>query len=154
MWFALLALLIVVPIVEITVIIAVGSQLGVLPTVLLLLASAILGTWLVRREGSRAWRAFRTALGESRPPTSEAVDGVLVFAGGLLMMLPGFVTDLIGLVVVLPIARPFLRRMVMIELAKRLPPGIVGPVPVRARRSRSRRGRRSTVEGELLPPEH
>jgi UPF0716 protein FxsA len=132
---AILLLLIVVPIVEISVIVAVGQQLGVVPTVLLLVGSAVLGSWLLRREGARAWQAFRAALGAGRPPAAEAVDGVLVLIGGLLMLLPGFVTDVVGLLLVLPPTRRLLRGFVLLQLASRLPAGVLGPVRVRARRA-------------------
>ena len=130
----ILLLLIVVPIVEISVIVAVGQQLGVVPTILLLLGSAALGSWLLRREGARAWRSFREALGAGRPPAAEAVDGVLVVVGGLLMMLPGFVTDVVGLLLVLPPTRRLVRGLVLQRLARRLPVGLVGPLRVRSKR--------------------
>jgi UPF0716 protein FxsA len=133
----LLFLLVVVPIVEISVIVAVGQQIGAVPTVLLLLASAVVGTWLLRREGAKAWRAFRVALDERRPPAAEVVDGVLVLAGGLLMMLPGFVTDVLGLLLVLPPTRRIFRGVALVQLAGRLPAGVLGPLYVRSRRQRS-----------------
>jgi UPF0716 protein FxsA len=126
--------LIVGSIAEIAVLVAVGQQIGVLPTILLLIGSAALGSWLLRREGTKAWRAFRSALSSGRPPAAEVVDGVLILVGGLAMMLPGFVSDVLGLILVLPPTRRLIRSVVLLQLASRLPAGLIGPVTVRSRR--------------------
>ena len=141
--------LIVVPIAEISLIVAVGHQIGALPTVALLLASALAGSWLLRREGRRAWREVRAAAGSGRPPAMEAVSGALVLAGGLLMMLPGFATDLIGLLLILPPVRRVVARLVLARFARSLPPdvasGLLGPARVRARRGAGEPGPASPV---------
>lgn len=127
--------LIVASIAEIWVIVQVGQAIGAPATLLLLLASALLGGWLLRREGAKTWRAFTSALTERRPPAVEAVDGVLVLIGGLLMMLPGFVSDVVGLLLVLPPTRRLVRGAVLLRLASRLPAGVLGPLRVRSRRT-------------------
>lgn len=114
----LLVLLITVPIIEISVIVFVGQQIGPVPTVLLLLGSAIIGTWLLRREGAKALRALREAQQAGRTPALEAVEGVLVLLGGLMMMMPGFVTDLLGLLLVLPLTRRFSARIALGRIAR------------------------------------
>jgi UPF0716 protein FxsA len=128
--------IIVMSVVEIAVIVAVGQQIGALATIALLVATALLGGWLLRREGARTWRAFRAALDERRPPAAEVVDGVLVLVGGLLMVLPGFVSDVAGLLLVLPPTRRLVRSLVLLQLASRLPAGVLGPLHVRSRRTR------------------
>ena len=101
---------IVVPLVELWVIVEVGGLLGFWPTLVLLLADSIVGAVLVRREGSRAWRRFREALGEGRIPDDEILQGALLLFGGALLLTPGFVTDVVGLALVLPVTRaPFAR---------------------------------------------
>ncbi|MDX6217310.1 MAG: protein FxsA [Frankiales bacterium] len=147
----LLLLFVVVPIVEIYVIVQVGSAIGVLPTIVLLIADAVIGTWLVRREGRKAWRALQQAITEHRVPTREVTDGALVVVGGALMLAPGFVTDAVGLLCVLPPSRAVLRRLVSSWVARRLLGG-GGVVP----KDRSRRRRGDVIEGEVLdeqPPE-
>jgi UPF0716 protein FxsA len=106
----LLLLFVVVPVVEIWVIVQVGQAIGVVPTLLLLLADAVVGTWLFRREGRRAWAALREAIAAGRVPAKEVADGALVVVGGAFLLSPGFVTDVVGLLCVLPPTRAFLRR--------------------------------------------
>jgi UPF0716 protein FxsA len=109
----LLLLFLVMPVVELYVVLQVGHAIGVLPTVGLLVLDSILGAWLVRREGAKAWAAFRRALDERRVPARETADGALVILGGALLLTPGFVTDVFGLLCVLPPTRALVRRFVL-----------------------------------------
>ena len=102
---ALLLLLIVVPIAEIALIIQVGEWIGVWWTIALLLADAVLGSLLLRTQGRAVWRRFSAAVSEGRIPHREVLDGVLVIFGGALMLAPGFITDLMGLALLLPPVR-------------------------------------------------
>ena len=107
----LVALFIVVPIVELYVIIQVGQWIGVVPTLLLLLADAVLGSLLLRHQGRGAWRRFNAALAERRFPAREVADGVMIAVGGTLLLTPGFVTDIFGLLLLIPPSRALVRRM-------------------------------------------
>jgi UPF0716 protein FxsA len=106
----LLALFVVVPLAELWVLIQVGQTIGALPTIAILLADAVLGTWLFRVQGRKAWQAFRQALVERRLPAAEVADGALVVLGGALLLTPGFLTDVVGLLCLLPPTRVLLRR--------------------------------------------
>ncbi|HEX8511450.1 MAG TPA: FxsA family protein [Propionibacteriaceae bacterium] len=112
---ALTALLVValvaVPILEVWLLIQVGQWLGVLPTIAILVAEAVLGAWLMRREGTRAYSALTSAFRTGRMPTRELADAALVLVGGVLLMLPGFATDVIGFFCLLPLTRPVARRL-------------------------------------------
>jgi UPF0716 protein FxsA len=103
--FLLILLFIVVPIVEIYVIIQVGQAIGALPTIALLIADSILGAWLWRSQGRRVWNAFNQALAAGRMPHREILDGVMVIFGGALLLTPGFVTDIFGLLLLIPPTR-------------------------------------------------
>jgi UPF0716 protein FxsA len=116
----LLAAFIVVPIVEIYVLIQVGQVIGPWWTILLLIADSILGTWLIRREGGRAWQALRSALDSGRMPAKELADGALILIGGTLMLTPGFVTDAFGILLILPVTRPLFRRLLTGVVTRRL----------------------------------
>ncbi|HYT10898.1 MAG TPA: FxsA family protein [Mycobacteriales bacterium] len=96
--------------VEVATVALVSSWIGLGWTLLLLLLTSLVGGWLVRREGGRAWRAFSAAVAEGRPPGREALDGVLILLGGLLVLLPGFVSDVLGLLCLLPPTRRLLGR--------------------------------------------
>ena len=117
---ALLLAFVVVPLVEIYVIIKIGQVIGPWWTILLLIADSVLGSWLVKREGGRAWKALRTALNEGRMPARELADGMLILIGGLLMLTPGFVLDIVGALCILPFTRPIGRRVLSGFISRRL----------------------------------
>ncbi len=89
-------LLLLVPILEIAAIIAVGKVIGGWQTLVLLVLESLLGAWLVRREGARAWAALTTALNTGRMPSRQLADAALVLVGGTLLLTPGFLTDIVG----------------------------------------------------------
>jgi UPF0716 protein FxsA len=140
---------------EVAVVAVVSSWIGFGWTLLLLLGTTLLGGWLVRREGARAWRSFSAAVAEGRPPGRAALDGVLILIGGLLVLLPGFVSDLLGLLCLLPPTRRLLgralvgwaltrgRATVVRVRATRGPAGAPPPWPPGAGR---------VIEGEIEPP--
>lgn len=111
MLFVLLASIICVPIAEIYLIVRVGGLIGLWPTVLLLLASSVAGALLLRHQGRAAMDAFRSALDQGRIPAREAFDGALVIFGGALLLTPGFLTDLLGLLLLLPPTRDLFRAL-------------------------------------------
>jgi UPF0716 protein FxsA len=106
----LVLLFIVVPLVELYVIIQVGGWIGALPTIGLLLLDGILGAVLLRAQGRAVWRRFNQALAEGRVPHRETFDGVMVIFGGALLLTPGFITDIVGLVLLIPPTRALIRR--------------------------------------------
>lgn len=125
-WGLVFLALLLVPIAEIYVLIQVGQVIGVWWTILLLIADSILGTWLLRREGGRAWTALRVALAEGRMPAKELADGILIVIGGTLMISPGFVTDAFGILAILPLTRPLGRKALAGFITRRLDLGVVG----------------------------
>lgn len=125
----LVVLFVVLPLVELYFLIQVGQVIGAWWTIALLVADSILGAWLVKREGRRAWAALREALGSGRMPHRELADGALVLIGGTLLMTPGFVSDVLGVALVLPLTRPLFRRVLARVVAARLVTGVVGPGP-------------------------
>lgn len=106
----LVVLFLVMPVLEIYVIIQVGQEIGAAPTVALLVFESALGAWLVKREGRRAWNALRSAIGTGRLPSGELADAALVLVGGTLLITPGFITDVFGFFLILPMTRPLARK--------------------------------------------
>jgi UPF0716 protein FxsA len=103
---------VVVLLVELVVILQIGQVIGTWPTVALLVADSVLGAWLLKREGRRAWHQFRAALDEMRWPGDEVAQGAMVIVGGTLLLTPGFVTDVVGFLLLLPPSRRMLSRLV------------------------------------------
>jgi UPF0716 protein FxsA len=128
----LVAIFIVIPIVEIYVIIQIGSLIGVWTTVALLIADAVLGSMLLRHQGRGAWRRFNEALAERRFPGREVADGLLIAIGGTLLLTPGFVTDIFGAILLVPPTRAIVRRLMRGYVSRRFvvvggPIGSTGP---------------------------
>jgi UPF0716 protein FxsA len=128
----LVFLFIAVPIAELYVIIKVGGWIGILPTLALLVADALLGSLLLRHQGRAAWRRFNAAIAERRFPGREAADGVMVAVGGTLLLTPGFITDIAGLLLLLPPSRALIRGGLFRYLRRRVvivggPAGTGGP---------------------------
>ncbi|MGH3621006.1 MAG: FxsA family protein [Sciscionella sp.] len=110
-------------IVEVAAVVAVASAVGVLWTIVLLLAGAFLGSWLARREGRRAMQALIRTAQAGGSPHREVSDGMLIALGGVLILIPGFVSDLLGLLFLLPPTRSLMRRVVGRSMSRR---GAVG----------------------------
>ena len=109
--FWLVLIFIVVPLAELYVIIQVGNAIGAVPTILILLFDALLGSFLLRHQGRAAWVRFNRALSENRVPHKEVIDGVLVIFGGALLLTPGFITDVFGLIFLIPPTRAMVRAL-------------------------------------------
>jgi len=116
----LVVLLVAIPVCEIWLLIKVGQQLGLLPTVLILVAQAIIGVLLMRHEGSRAWKALNDAFTQGKVPTGELADAALILVGGVLLMLPGFLTDILGFLFLLRWTRPVARKIIAFFVARRI----------------------------------
>jgi UPF0716 protein FxsA len=131
----LVLLFIAVPIAELAIIIQVGELLGVWWTIALLVIDSILGSLLMRAQGRAAWRRFTVAVQSGRPPAREVADGVLIIFGGALLLTPGFISDVAGLLFLLPPTRALIRRLflrrAMAQIAASMAAG--GPVPPRTR---------------------
>jgi UPF0716 protein FxsA len=140
---------IVVPIAELAIIIAIGGQIGWLWTVVLLLADAVLGSLLVRWQGRAAWRRFTEAMQAGRPPARETIDGALVLLGGAFLLTPGFISDLLGVMLLLPPSRAVVRKVLARRLVARMTVSMMRPVDG----TRTRPGQDFDVEGTAVDVE-
>jgi UPF0716 protein FxsA len=123
----LLALFIVVPLAELYVILKVGDAIGPLWTILLLAADSVVGSLLLRSQGRAVWRRFNDALRNGRMPHREVQDGVLVIFGGAFLITPGFLTDVVGLLMLLPPTRALIRRLGMRLVRRRVELRVAAP---------------------------
>lgn len=127
--FALLMFLlfIAVPVIELWLILQIGELIGVWPTIALLLIDSVVGAWLVKSQGGAVWARFREVAGAGGVPANEAVDGFLVILGGTLLLVPGFLSDIAGLVFILPPSRKLLRGRMVGFVKRRTRFTVVGP---------------------------
>jgi UPF0716 protein FxsA len=123
---AILALLfLAVPFVEIYVILQVGHVVGLLPTLALLIVISTAGAALVKREGLGVWRRAQERMEMGEVPGRELVDGVLVLVAGALLFTPGFVTDALGILLLLPPVRAGVRAIATRRLTYRVTDGVI-----------------------------
>jgi UPF0716 protein FxsA len=106
----LIVLFIIIPLAELYVIYQVGDAIGILPTLALLVLDSLLGAWLLRSQGRATWSRFQATMQSGRIPHREVFDGVLVIFGGAFLITPGFLTDIVGVFLLLPPTRAVLRR--------------------------------------------
>lgn len=109
MW--LFVIFVAVPAAELLLILEVGERLGLLPTLGLILFTALAGVTMARAEGLAVVQRIQQALREGRMPAGELVDGMLILMAAALLLTPGFLTDALGLLVLFPLSRPLFRRL-------------------------------------------
>jgi UPF0716 protein FxsA len=119
----LIALLIAVPVAEIYVIVQVAHGIGVLNTFALLIIISVLGAWLVKVQGLSVFVRTQQQLAAGRMPTNELVDGAILLFAGALMLAPGFLTDVAGILLIIPPTRALVRRLILRSYRKRLADG-------------------------------
>ena len=118
---ALIAVFLVVPFIELYVILeVVGPALGAPLTILLLAIDSVIGALLFKSQGRTVWRRFNRTMAEGRMPHREVVDGVLVIFGGAFLITPGFISDIAGVVLLLPPTRAVVRRLLIRRLGRRV----------------------------------
>jgi UPF0716 protein FxsA len=162
----LFVLLLLIPIAELYVIVQVAEGIGVVQTLVLLIVVSVVGTYLLRTQGAQTWNRLRETLDRGEMPAREITDGFLILLGGALLLTPGFLTDIVGLALVLPpsraLVRGWARRLLFAGIAKRYPTSAATIYTARVIRDRRREkgpagdsngpsSRRSS--GELPPPE-
>lgn len=104
--------LIFLPVLELLIFIRVGSSIGLFATLLLMFAMTILGGFLVRQQGALAFQRFKTALRNGQAPNQELGEGIAVLMGGILLLIPGFFTDILGFLCLIPATRPWMVKTV------------------------------------------
>ena len=121
-----LILFLVVPVAEIYLLITVGAIIGAIPTILLILATAIIGAGLLRQQGLSTLARFQNNLSTGTLPAQEMIEGILLAVGGALLMTPGFVTDTIGFLCLIPFTRQALAHYIMKRSAGTMQAGVTG----------------------------
>jgi UPF0716 protein FxsA len=109
-----------VPLAEIYVLLQVGHAIGVLDTLALLILISVVGAWLAKREGIGVLRRIQRSIEAGRVPGTELIDGFLILMGAALMLTPGFLTDVVAILLLLPPIRAVLRRQLRRAFARRI----------------------------------
>ena len=126
MFFRLLAAFICVPLVEFMLLMRLSLATNLLTTIVIVVGTGILGSWLARREGIVAWTRFQQALGEGRAPSREIQDGLMIVFAAALLLTPGLLTDAFGFLLLSPPGRALIRKYVLGRYLKGLNVNVVG----------------------------
>lgn len=121
--FWILITLIILTVIEISVFIWIGGMLGVFPVILLILSTGILGIAFVRFQGFEAWRKLQMSLANGEPPGDNILSIICVIIGGVLLLIPGFVTDVVGFFLVLPWTRKPFKALILYFIMKKMAKG-------------------------------
>ena len=110
MFVRLLILFTVVPLVELALLIKLGNLIGLWPTIFIVIATGVLGAALARSQGTRAVGAIRAELAQGRAPTESLINGLLILVGGVVLLTPGLLTDLLGFSLLIPFTRNWFKK--------------------------------------------
>ncbi|WNR43349.1 FxsA family protein [Paenibacillus roseipurpureus] len=119
----MLAIFILVPAIEITVLIMLGHLVGGWLTFLFIIASGVLGAYFAKREGQKVLAYAKFELSQGQLPAGQLLDGICIFLGGLLLITPGFVTDIFGFMLVFPYTRPIFKMLLLALIRKQIGKG-------------------------------
>lgn len=145
----LVALLIAVPIAELWAIVQVAQTVGIPETIGLLILMSVAGAWLLRQQGVATWTRLQATLARGEVPAKEVVDGALILLGGALLLTPGFLTDAVGLILLIPPSRAVVKRVTRRAMGRRLR----RHTAVRIYDARVVRSERTSASAAVLPPE-
>jgi UPF0716 protein FxsA len=115
-----------IPVVELALLVEIGSRIGVASTIAVVLTTGAAGAWLARTQGLRALQRLQEAIGRAQFPGEEIFDGVLILGGGLLLLTPGFLTDVMGLCALVPGTRHLLKALVKRQVRGRVQVAVGG----------------------------
>ncbi|WP_102691074.1 FxsA family protein [Rummeliibacillus pycnus] len=118
-----LMFLILVPIIEICVVLLSGKLIGAFPTLLLIVVTGMLGVYLAKTKGIKAFQQLKIAIERGQAPGDAIIDGVLTFVGSVLLVLPGFISDILGILLVMPATRKLFKPMIYYWLRKKMKKG-------------------------------
>ncbi len=119
----LILIFIVVPLIEILLLIEIGSRIGALNTIFIIVLTGILGASLMRHQGFTIIRNIQRDLSQGRMPTGELINGALVLVGGIVLLTPGFFTDAVGFVLLIPATRMLILKKIQLLIRRKIESG-------------------------------
>jgi len=114
---------ILIPAIEISIFIWTGSAIGIFSVLLIIVLTGFVGIMLVKQEGAKTWYSIQRSYEQHIPPTDEITDGVCIIIGGIFLLTPGFFTDALGFLLVLPWTRPPFKKLLLFLIIKRISNG-------------------------------
>jgi UPF0716 protein FxsA len=117
---AVFFLLLLWPVAEVVVAVLLARAIGVVEMLVLLIVTWPIGSWALRSQGRAAWQRLATAIAQGRRPGREVLDGALILLGGMLLIIPGFITDIVGAALLLPPSRALARRLLVRNIQSRI----------------------------------
>lgn len=146
----MLLLFVLLPLVEIALFVQIGGWLTLWPTLAIVVVTAVAGSWVVRRQGTRAMADLARAVDEMRDPARPMAEGAMILAAGVLLVLPGFFTDTLGITLLLP----FVRALILRRLRARVVHARSGATMGRQHGAGARAGRGGWASGETIDGEY
>ncbi len=122
MFFKLFLIFAVIPLIELGILIKIGTYIGALNTITLVILTAIIGAYMVRQEGLGVLYRIQKNMNEGQFPADELIDGIMILLAGALLLTPGVFTDVIGFLMVFPVSRNFIRKFIKRYLDKKISP--------------------------------
>lgn len=119
----LLIFIILIPAIEISIFILVGTKIGIWSVLAIIILSGLVGMLFVKQEGLKTWEKIQISIRQNIPPTDEIVDGLCIIIGGLFLITPGFFTDVLGFLFVIPWTRPLFKHIILVLAIKKLSNG-------------------------------
>ncbi len=98
--------------VELFVFMSLGRQIGIIPTLVIIIGTGMLGAWLAKKEGSRSWRKIKAAFSTGHDPSTEVINGLCILLAGIALCIPGFISDISGFILLIPFVRKALVRYI------------------------------------------
>lgn len=121
----LILVFIFIPAIEIGLFMWAGSHIGILPVILIILLTGIVGIALVKQQGIETWKKVQFSMYNQEPPGRHILDGICILVGGVFLLAPGFFTDLLGLVLVIPWTRIPFKQLMYMQLMKKMKQGTI-----------------------------
>lgn len=119
----LLIFIILIPAIEISIFILIGTKIGIWSVLMIIILSGLVGMLFVKQEGLKTWEKIQISIRQNIPPTDEIVDGLCIIVGGLFLITPGFFTDILGFLLVIPWTRPLFKQILLALAIKKLSNG-------------------------------
>lgn len=117
MFTRLLLLFTLIPLVELYILIEIGSHFGVMTTIVIIIGTGVLGAYLAKQQGFRVWLNIQTEVGQGRFPANDLIDGLLLLVAGVVLLTPGLLTDMMGFIILFPVTRQYIREWVKKKLS-------------------------------------